>query len=483
MSFSSPKGVFDILPAADIRSREEYWRASEIWNYVEGVIRQTAGLYGFSEIRTPVFEHTELFCRSAGETSDIVTKEMYTFQDKGDRSLTLRPEGTAPVMRSFVTENLDQTAPIHKYYYLASMFRYERPQAGRYRQHHQFGVEAIGSSLPDLDVEAIDLLYSIYAKLGINRTKVYLNSIGTVETRARYREGLLNYLHPHLNRLSADSRRRFETNPLRILDSKDAADIEIVREAPSILQFLDSESRDHFEDVQRLMHRMKIPFELKPTLVRGLDYYNKTVFEVVSTALGAQDSIGGGGRYDGLLKTVGGPDLPAFGFGSGMERIIQTLLKEHPEVSAIQGPLLYFIPLGDSAREVCSSIVHGLRHHNIKADMDLTNRKLKKVMSYASDIQARYVAVVGDSEIANGYVELKNMESGIQFKISVADLLTAFTDPAQESRKLAVDKLMNHLGEKWFTENHEGSPLSKLKEAFKNKKVHIIENESKEEHS
>ncbi len=408
MKFTIPPGVFDILP----EDPQEPWRNSYIWSYVEEVIRKTAIDFCYKEIRTPIFERTELFLRGVGETSDIVTKEMYTFIDKGERSMTLRPEGTAPVMRSFIENQLANQSPIHKLFYIGPMFRYERSQAGRYRQHHQFGAEAVGVAAPEQDAEVIDLLYTLYNRLGLKNLQVNLNCIGDPACRASYREALQNYLRSSLEHLSPDSKTRFETNPLRILDSKDNRDIKIVDQAPSILDFLSGESAHHFETIKGLLNGLKIPFVVNPKLVRGLDYYNNTVFEIISGDLGAQNSVGGGGRYDGLLKTLGGPDLPAIGFGTGIERIIQTMIKQNIPLPNPFRPKLYLIPLGDEAKKACIPILHDLRCQGIAADMDYSGRKLNKVMQYANALKVEYVAVIGDEELKTQQVELKEMESG-----------------------------------------------------------------------
>lgn len=419
MTIAIPPGVFDILP----NDPKEKWRSSYLWQYVEAAIRQAAANYGFQEIRTPIFERTELFKRGVGETSDIVSKEMYTFEDKGERSMSLRPEGTAPVMRSFIENQLHTESPVQKLYYICPMFRYERAQAGRYRQHHQFGVEAIGNAAPEQDAECIDLVYSLYNKLGLKNLKVGLNSIGDAESRTAYRKALQDYLLTFYDQLSEDSKVRFEANPLRILDSKDPADKKIVEKAPSILEFLNDESRSHFEDVKRLLNSLKIPFEINSNLVRGLDYYNKTVFEITAGELGAQNSVVGGGRYDGLIKTLGGPDLPAFGFGSGIERLLQTMLKQHVPLPKPHRPTLFLIALGENAQASCFQLLHKLRTEGIAAQMDFSGRKLNKVMQYADQIQARFVVVVGDNEIQTGSVELKEMATGEKKKAPLSDLL------------------------------------------------------------
>lgn len=420
MNIPIPPGVFDIIP----KYSKDVWCSSHLWSYLENIIRKTASDYGYLEIRTPMFERTELFQRGVGETSDIVSKEMYTFNDKGNRSMSLRPEGTAPVIRCFIENKLFNESLFHKFFYIAPMFRYERAQAGRYRQHHQFGAEAIGNGSPEQDVELIDLLYTLYQRLGLKNLSLNLNSIGDVESRLAYRNALQNYLKGHFDNLSEDSKNRFETNPLRILDSKDPGDRKVLENVPSILDYLSSESSDHFNEVKKLLDLLKIPYAINSKLVRGLDYYNKTVFEIVAGELGAQNSIGGGGRYDGLVKMLGGPDLPSIGFGTGLERIIQTMLKQQVPVPKEHKPDLFIIALGDKARESAYTQQHELRQNGIYVEMDYTNRKLGKIMQTADQLGAKYVLVIGDNELQTQTGELKKMESGEKINIPFSELQT-----------------------------------------------------------
>lgn len=415
----SPPGVFDVVP----NDEKELWRSSYLWQFVEDTIRKLAREYGYQEIRTPTFERTELFQRVVGATSDIVSKEMYTFKDKGDRSMSLRPEGTAPVVRAFIENQLfNQQTPPYNYFYIGPMFRYDRPQAGRYRQHHQFGVEVFGSPTPEQDVELIDMLYSLYQRLGLTKLTVYINSIGDVDSRIAFREALQSYFRPHLQKLSADSQARFETNPLRILDSKDPTDKTLSENAPSILNYLNEECRDHFNKVQSLLSSLQIPYEINPNLVRGLDYYNKTVFEVVAGELGAQNSIGGGGRYDGLMKILGGPDMAGCGFGTGIERILQTMINQQVSLPQPNHPMLLFIPLGEPAKTACFILVHELRRQGITAQMDFSGKKLAKVMQHANQRNIQHVVIVGDNELASGTVELKNMITGNKQQVPLDNL-------------------------------------------------------------
>lgn len=424
MQIPIPPGVFDILPA----DKKELWRSSYLWQFVEEKIREIAHQYGFRELRTPMFERTELFLRGVGETTDIVTKEMYTFEDKGERSMTLRPEGTASAMRAFIEHQLFQEVSVHKFYYIAPMFRYERQQAGRYRQHHQFGVEAIGNGAPEQDVEIIDLIYTLYNRLGLKNLQVGLNSIGDPTTRSAYREALTAYFKQHYEKLSRDSQNRLQSNPLRILDSKDPADIAINANAPSLVDFLNDECRDHFEGVKKLLDSLKIPYRVNPQLVRGLDYYNKTVFEIVALELGAQNSLVGGGRYDGLIKTLGGPDLPAIGFGTGIERLLQTLIKQEVPLPEPHFPALFIVALGDEAKAYGFRLLKDLRQAGISAEMDFSGRKLNKVMQYADHIRARSVVVIGDDELKTGIASLKEMATGNKKEVVLTDLLNQFKD-------------------------------------------------------
>lgn len=408
MTISAPPGVFDILPSGI----KEPWKFSHLWQYVEGVIRDTARCYSFKEVRTPLFERTELFLRGVGEGTDVVSKEMYTFLDRGNRSMTLRPEGTAPVMRAFIEHSLQQQGSEQRLFYIAPMFRYERSQSGRYRQHHQFGVEAIGCAAPEQDAEVIDLLYTLYRRLQLKGLAVSINSIGTAQCRAKFRTALVDFFQAFVAQLSPDSQQRLQSNPLRILDSKDPADRALLVNAPSIQDYLSSEAKEHFLAVLASLDLLKIPYKITPQLVRGLDYYNKTVFEVVSGVLGAQDSIGGGGRYDGLLKTLGGPDLPTFGFGTGIERIIQTMIGQQIAMPAPPSASLYIIPMGEAARAQMLLLAQRLRQAGISVQMDLAGRKVGKAMQLASQLGVRYVIVVGERELESGVVELKEMATG-----------------------------------------------------------------------
>lgn len=419
MKFQIPKGTFDILPYG----AREPWQISSLWQFTESVIRKTAMEYGYREIRTPIFERTELFDRGVGETSDIVMKEMFTFEDKGGRKISLRPEGTSSVMRSFIENNLAQTGPVHKLFYIAPMFRYERPQSGRYRQHHQFGVEALGVSSPAQDAEVIDLLLETYRRLGLQNLSIQLNSVGDVASRIAYRDALKKYLQPHFQELSEDSQARFEKNPLRILDSKDAKDREILKNAPSILHSLTEESRKHFEELCQLLDSCRINYQVNDRIVRGLDYYNKTVFEVTANVLGAQNALGGGGRYDGLIASFDGPDLPGVGFGTGIERVLQTMLAQNAPIPQEQGPVVYWIPLGDEAKKTCFALATECRHRGISSEIDLQAKKIQSGLQNAIRLSAKMCAIVGSEELAKGTLQIKHLESRQQEEVPFQNIV------------------------------------------------------------
>lgn len=459
MTIPSPPGVFDILPS----DPKEIWRSSHLWNYLEALIRETALQFGYREIRTPIFERTELFQRGVGETSDIVSKEMYIFEDKGKRSMALRPEGTAPAMRAVIENQLCVETPIQKLFYIGPMFRYDRPQAGRYRQHHQFGAEAIGNGTPEQDVELIDLIYTLYRRLGLKELKIAINSIGDTASRLAYRDALLAYLRPHAKSLSEDSQRRLELNPLRILDSKDPKDREISANAPAILDFLNKECQEHFARVKELLQAIDIPFEVAPRLVRGLDYYNKTVFEIVSGDLGAQNSIGGGGRYDGLLKQLGGPDLPAIGFGTGLERILQTMINQKVPLPHMPHSLLFLIPLGEAAQKFCFKLLHELRQHHISVQMDFSGRKLNKIMQYANSLQCKFTTVIGENELSANLITLKEMATGKTYQVHLDNLIKTLEI---ESKSKDFIDLYTKMSEPFANENEAEFFEQKISQAL-----------------
>lgn len=420
MSTSTPKGTFDLLP---LSGKEEPWKNIAYWHYVEELIRSLAREFSFSEIRTPIFEATELFLRGVGEETDIVGKEMYTFLDKGGRSLTLRPENTAAVMRAIIEKRLYETPSCRKLFYLGPMFRHERPQAGRYRQHHQFGAEAIGVKSARQDVEMIDMLWQLLSRLGLKNLRLLVNSVGDSASREKYKEALCDFLMPHKESLSPESQVRLVKNPLRILDTKSPAEQKLLKGAPHLQDYLSAETEEHFAEVKTLLEQFEIPFTVTPTLVRGLDYYEKTVFEVVSGELGAQNTVGAGGRYDGLIHRLGGPDLPAVGFATGLERLLQTVLLQGIALPEAEGPFLYLIPLGEEAARRLFLLAHELRIKRISVEVAKEEKKLKTHLQQAEALGARYVLILGEEEIGKGAAVLKEMKSRTEEPIPLSSIV------------------------------------------------------------
>lgn len=407
MKFQKPKGTKDILP-------------SEIhkWHYVENVIRGTMDLYNFSEIRTPAFEQTKLFTRGVGTETDVVSKEMYTFEDKSGNSITLKPEMTAPVARAFIEHGLASESPVHKLYYISSMFRYEKPQEGRYREHTQFGAEILGTDDIYSDVEIISLVKQIYNSVGVHNFKVKINSIGRIEERRKYIELFKKYLQNHYENLSMDSKRRLVINPLRILDSKDKNDIEVTEQAPKILEHLGIEANVRFEKVINGLSNAGIDYEVDFRLVRGFDYYTDTTFEFISQDLGAQNAIGGGGRYDGLVETIGGKPTPGIGFGSGIERMIIVAEKNNFNFQPEKAPDVYFVTLSEEAKKIAFREILNLRKTGIKCEYDTIGRSFKAQMREANKMHSKFVYIIGDDEIAQQKGVLKKMSDGVQTEVS-----------------------------------------------------------------
>ncbi|GBF73873.1 histidine--tRNA ligase [Paenibacillus sp. 598K] len=415
MGFQKPPGTQDILPGQSAK-----------WQRVEAIARELCRRFGFGEIRTPVFETTELYQRGVGETTDIVEKEMYTFIDRGERSVTLRPEGTAGVVRAYVENKLYGEPDISKLYYMGPMFRYERAQAGRYRQFHQFGVEALGSTDPSLDAEVIALGYTFYTEVGLSGVRVELNSVGTPEIRAAFREELLAFLRPKRELLCQDCQARMERNPLRVLDCK--KDQHHFEGAPSILDSLDEACTAHFEQVKAHLDAMNIPYVVNPRMVRGLDYYTHTAFEYKAEGIGAIDTIGGGGRYNGLVADVGGPDQPGVGLGLGLERTLLLLEKQgatppEPQID------IYLVALGEAAEREVTRLLHELRLRGLAGERDYLGRKMKAQMKSADRLRARYTAILGDDELAKGEIALKHMASGEQQTVRLTELADRLTTP------------------------------------------------------
>lgn len=414
MSFKAPRGTVDILP-----------KDSKAWQYVEDKMKDICRRYHYKEIRTPLFEHTEVFQRGVGDTTDIVQKEMYTFEDRGGRSLTLRPEGTAAVARAYVENKLfgEVNQPI-KLYYFAEMFRYERPQKGRMRQLNQFGIEVLGSSDPAVDAETIDLAMTIYKELGLKSLNLVINSLGDKESRTNHRQALVNHFTPHVDELCNDCKGRLEKNPLRVLDCKIDKDHPAMGTAPSILDYLNEESKVYFEQVKSYLDAIGIEYTVDPTLVRGLDYYNNTAFEIMSDAegFGAITTLAGGGRYNGLTEELGGPATPGIGFGMGIERLLLALEVEGVELP-VEGSLdCYVVAVGDEAVKAAVPIVHNLRSEGIQVDKDYQNRKIKAQFKSADRLQAKFVIILGEEELARDVVLLKEMATGEQTEVAIHEL-------------------------------------------------------------
>ncbi|MBF1355685.1 MAG: histidine--tRNA ligase [Mogibacterium diversum] len=411
MAIKAPKGTKDTMP-----------RDSYKVQYIEREFSELCRLYGFGEVRTPMFESTELFNRGVGETTDIVQKEMYTFEDLGHRSITLKPEGTSPAVRAFIESHDYAEMQPTKYYYDTPCFRYERPQAGRLREFHQFGVENFGT--PDMmaDAEVISLASDFIKKIGIEDVELRINSVGCRECRPVYRKALQDYLRPYYEDLSDISKDRFEANPMRIIDSKDITDQRIAKDAPYMLDYLCDDCKAAFEALKTNLDAMGISYVVDPRIVRGLDYYTKTAFEFVTTKIGAQGTICGGGRYDHLVEEIGGPSIPGVGFGLGKERLLILMEQNDIVVDDPNVPDISVSFIGDKARLYALDLVHKLRAGGVSAIIDTLNRNLKGQMKYANKLNARYSVVIGENEIEKGIVTLKNMYSGEQKEISAIDI-------------------------------------------------------------
>ena len=428
MKLQRPKGTVDILPGE-----------SEKWQFVETTMRRVFATYRFSEIRTPLFEHYEVISRSVGDTTDIVTKEMYDFYDKGDRHVTLRPEGTAPVVRSYV-ENKKFAPEVQKpfkVYYTGSMFRYERPQAGRLREFHQIGVENFGSKNPATDVETIAMAKAFFDQVGVKNIKLVINSLGDSETRERYREALIGYLEQHLDSLSDDSKRRLHENPLRVLDSKDKQDIAIVKDAPSILDFLTDASQQHLTDVKAMLESLNIAYTVDQNMVRGLDYYNDTIFEFMTEIKGKELTICGGGRYDSLVSYFGGPETPGFGFGIVVDRLLLVLEEQGASLPAAQPPDVYVVVLGASANVAALKLVQSLRDQGYAVERDVLNRKIKQQFKSAEEFGAKVIITLGESEVETGEIVVKNNATRAEVKTTLSEIQsqfdTVFTEVAADA--------------------------------------------------
>ena len=426
MKLQKPKGTQDILPGDSAK-----------WQYVENVARETFKKYNYGEIRTPMFEHYEVISRSVGDTTDIVTKEMYDFHDKGDRQITLRPEGTAPVVRSYVENKLfapEVQKPV-KVYYIGSMFRYERPQAGRLREFHQLGVECFGSKNPATDVETIAMAYQLFNTLGIKDVTLHLNSLGNTDSRLAYRQALIDYLTPMRESLSKDSQRRLEENPLRVLDSKEKEDKVAVENAPSILDYLDEESQTHFDEVRAMLDSLNIPYVIDTNMVRGLDYYNHTIFEFITTIDKSELTICAGGRYDSLVEYFGGPETAGFGFGLGLERLLLVLDKQGIKLPVEESLDVYIAVLGSGANGKALELVQSIRYQGFKAERDYLGRKIKAQFKSADTFKAKTVITLGESEVESGVVKVKNNATREEVTVSFEELTTNFATVLKQLEK------------------------------------------------
>lgn len=412
MLTTAPKGTKDIMP-------EEIYR----WHFVEGKFRMMCENYGYKEIRTPDFEHTELFLRGVGGTTDIVQKEMYTFNDHAGRSITLKPEGTSPAVRAFTEHKTFANVQPTKLCYETPCFRYEKPQAGRLRQFHQFGIEVFGT--PDMlaDAEVICFAKDFLNEMGIKNVQLEINSVGCPECRPKYREALKDFLRPHYDELCNTCKSRFETNPMRILDCKSPEDQEIVKDAPVMLDYLCDDCRESFEELKKLLTAMGIPFTVDERIVRGLDYYTKTAFEFVTNKIGAQGTVCGGGRYDHLIEEVGGPDMPGVGFGLGKERLLLLMEQNGHQFGGKETPELFIAYIGEDAKLYSVGLLGKLRGQGVRASMDVHGRNLKGQMKYANKLGAAYTVVIGDDEVSSGQLTLKNMETGEQINVTPDQLI------------------------------------------------------------
>jgi histidyl-tRNA synthetase len=415
MAINIPRGTQDILPGE-----------VEKWQLIENKARELCEKYQYHEIRTPIFEHTDLFLRGVGDTTDIVQKEMYTFQDRGGRSITLRPEGTASTVRAFVEKKMFGYAnqPV-KLYYMGPMFRYERPQAGRFRQFVQFGIEALGSNDPAIDAEVISLAMNLYKEMGLRKVKLVVNSLGDKESRTAHREALVNHFKPRIGEFCKDCQNRLEKNPLRILDCKQDHDHELMKSAPAITDYLNDYSKAYFEKLQKYLTLLDIPFEVDPNLVRGLDYYNHTAFEIMSNAegFGAITTLCGGGRYNGLAEDIGGPETPGIGFALSIERFIAALDAEGITLPVNEGIDCYLASLGDEAKDYTVGLLQQLRIAGFSAERDYLDRKIKAQFKAADRLKARFVAVLGDDELKNNKINVKNMATGEQVEVDLGSFV------------------------------------------------------------
>lgn len=404
MIIQAPKGTRDVLP-------DEVYK----WHYIENKLKEIAAAYGYREIRTPVFEHTELFLRGIGETTDVVQKEMYTFNDKGNRSITLKPEGTAPAVRAFVEHSLYNEMQPTKMYYITPVFRYENVQKGRLREHHQFGIEQFGAQGASIDAEIISLAMRVFNELGITSIELNINNIGCPDCRKKYNDALKAYLKENYDSLCETCRTRFEKNPMRILDCKEKACKEIVAEAPVILDYICEDCRSHFEELKKYLDALGLSYKIDPLIVRGLDYYSKTVFEIINDGI----TVCGGGRYDYLIEEVGGPHVPAMGFGMGIERLLLTMEQNNLAIPCLPYIDLYIGSMGDRAKIKAIQLADLLRKTGLKCECDHMDRSVKAELKYANKIGARFALVIGEDELNTGKAKLKRMIDGELFDCDI----------------------------------------------------------------
>ncbi|MDP3058451.1 MAG: histidine--tRNA ligase [bacterium] len=415
MIMSAPRGTQDVLPSSVY-----------LYQYVEDTFRQICRQYGYHEIRTPIFEHTELFQRGVGETTDIVQKEMYTFSDRSNRSLTLKPEGTAPTVRAYIEHKMHANTQPTKLYYITPIFRYERPQAGRYRQHEQCGIELFGAASPEADAEVILVADTFYKTIGLRSYELHINSVGCPSCRDEHRLALQNMLAGVLPELCSDCRIRYDRNPLRVLDCKNEHCRELSATAPTMMEHLCADCTTHYQGVQHLLNSCKVRFRENPRLVRGLDYYTNTAFEFVSVGIGAQSAIGGGGRYNGLIGALGGEETPGVGFGLGVERILLALELEGVEIPQPEGTEVFIATIGQAVVAYAFNTVQKLRENKVSTEQDLLQRSLKAQMKYAAKLKAKTVVIIGEDEIARGIAIVRDMSSGEQKEIRLEHILLEF---------------------------------------------------------
>lgn len=417
MEYQKPKGTADLLPGT-----------TNLWEKVEEVAREVFDQFGYRGIRTPMFEDYNVFSRNVGDTSDIVEKEMYDFHDKGDRHIALRPEGTAGVVRAYVENKLygPEYPKPYKVYYMGPMFRYERPQSGRQREFHQIGVEALNNESPQIDVEVIAMAMQLFKRFGIPNAKLTINTLGDKQVREDYREALINFLKPHYDELSSDSQERMYRNPLRVLDSKDAGDQKIVAQAPSILDYLDEESQNYFDQVQSLLRELGIDYEIDTNMVRGLDYYNHTIFEIMSDSPvfgGGYTTVCAGGRYNGLISQLGGPEEGGIGFGMGVERLMLLLQEENPEFAPQDQLDVFFASANEDGDNLAFKILNQIRDKGVVADKDYSGVKVGKQIKEAFRRNAKYFAVFGEREVDEGQFQLKNAATKDTVDVKIADFV------------------------------------------------------------